>query len=107
MKKSVIFSCFYLLNFYSIRSKNIEEKATFWPGQFFRTRFTKTYNLKYEKHHDTQFSRRGYKSQLVPAITLNRALRYMFKIGAGEGNIRNVDESMCYAYNTASKSWTV
>ena len=26
---------------------------------------------------------------------------------SGQGRIRNLDESMCFSYNTASKSWTV
>ena len=72
-----------------------------------RSRFARTFNFEYENSTGTQFSRQGYKSQLVAALIFNRAIRYTFEIKVGEGNIRNVDESMCYTYNIASKSWTV
>ena len=31
----------------------------------------------------------------------------VFKIKSGEGNVRNVDESMCARYNTAARSFGV
>ena len=90
-----------------MRSENKSEKQTFWPTQTWRSRFAAKYNVSYEETSGSQFSKEGYKSQLVSALVFNRAIRYMFKIPAGVGNIRNVDESMCYTYNTSKKSWTI
>ena len=88
-------------------NKDKAQKDIYWPGQVRRSRFLRKYNMKYGSSTKTRFSRRGYESQLYSALVFNRAIRYMFKIPDGEGRISNVDESMCYMYNTATKSWSV
>ena len=46
-------------------------------------------------------------AQVVPSLMMTMALRQAFDIPGGEGRIQNVDESMCYMFNSAKRSWTV
>ena len=53
------------------------------------------------------FSRRAYMAQVLASLMTTMALRHAFDIPGGEGRIQNVDESMCYMFNSAKRSWTV
>ena len=53
------------------------------------------------------FSRRAFMAQVLPSLMMTMALRHAFDIPGGEGRIQNVDESMCYMFNSAKRSWTV
>ena len=53
------------------------------------------------------FSRRAYMAQVLASLMTTMALRHAFDIPGGECRIQNVDESMCYMFNSAKRSWTV
>ena len=90
-----------------MNSESVEEKRCDWPTKTVRNRFCEKYNIKYDNTSSTRFSKRGYMAQVVPSLMFSKALQHAFKIQAGEGRIRNIDESMCFTYNTAAKTWTV
>ena len=69
--------------------------------------FARTWNMKYKSSSSTRFSRRGYLAQVVPSLMMTLALRHAFDIPGGEGRIENADESMCYIFNSAKRSWTI
>ena len=93
LKKSDIFGCLYF--------------GAGFACSNFGTVFASTWNLKYQSSTSTRFSRRGYMAQVVPSLMMTMALRHAFDIPGGEGRIQNVDESMCYMFNSAKRSWTV
>ena len=90
-----------------MRSEKLPEKECYWPTALVRSRLCAKYNIRYDDTTQTRFSKKGYMSQVVPSLMFSRALSHAFKIPTGQGRIRNLDESMCFSYNTASKSWTV
>ena len=90
-----------------LRAKDIPENQYYWVTQVVRSRFCAKYNITYDKTTQTRFSRRGYMAQVVPALMFSKAIQHAFKIPVGQGRIRNIDESMCFTYNTTNKSWTV
>ena len=53
------------------------------------------------------FSRRAYMAQVLASLMTTMALRHAFDVPSGECRIQNVDESMCYVFNSAKRSWTV
>ena len=103
LKKSDIFGCLY----FGADYKDYDEASCWWITQHVRTVFASTWNLKYQSSTSTRFSRRGYMAQVVPSLMMTMALRHAFDIPGGEGRIQNVDESMCYMFNSAKRSWTV
>ena len=90
-----------------LRYKDYEEKNCWWMTAKFRSVFARTWNMKYKSSSSTRFSRRGYLAQVVPSLMLTLALRHAFDIPGGEGRIENADESMCYIFNSAKRSWTI
>ena len=83
------------------------ETKTYYPTKQVRSRFNEKYNIIYGSHSQRRFSRRGYLAQVIPACGFTRYLQYVFKIESGKGDVRNVDQSMCARYNTATRSFTV
>ena len=90
-----------------MRYKDYEEKNCWWMTAKFRSVFARTWNMKYKSSSSTRFSRRGYLAQVVPSLMMTLALRHAFDIPGGEGRIENADESMCYIFNSAKRSWTI
>ena len=95
------------LAFQPVQYLPFSSPSCWWITQHFRTVFASTWNLKYQSSTSTRFSRRGYMAQVVPSLMMTMALRHAFDIPGGEGRIQNVDESMCYMFNSAKRSWTV
>ena len=50
------------------------------------------------------FSRRAYIAQVLASLMTTMALRHAFDIPGGKCRIQNVDESMCYMFNSAKRS---
>ena len=90
-----------------VRYKDHPENQCWWPHTIWCSNFAKTWNLSYKGCQQTQFSRRKYMAQVVPSLMMTLALRHAFDIPVGVGRIENADESMCYSYNSANKSWTI
>ena len=61
-----------------------------------RSRFCKAYNLKYKKTFNTFYSKQDLYCQLVPSLEMTFALRDLYGIEGGKGQILNLDESMTY-----------
>ena len=65
------------------------------------------YNLKYKKESKTQYSKASLLAQYVPSLEMTYALRILYGIEGGIGQIFNADESMTFRWDTSSKSWTI
>ena len=90
-----------------MRYKNHSETDCWWPTRYWRSVFARTWNMKYRSTSQSRFSRRGYLAQVVPSLMMTLALRHAFDIPGGEGSIQNIDESMCYMFNSDKRSWTL
>ena len=71
-----------------------------------KSRFCKTFNLKYNKTYNTFYSKTDLYCQLVPSLEMTYALRLLYGIDGGKGLIWNLDESMTYKLERNNKSWT-
>ena len=85
------------------KSKNAQKP--FWPDQNTKNRFCKRYNLKYKKVSTTLYRKQGLMCQLVPSLEMTFALRELYGIEGGKGQIWNLDESMTYRVVKDSQSW--
>ena len=66
----------------------------------------KRFNLKIKQSQGKLYSKTGLLCQLVPSLEMTFALRMLFDIPGGLGFILNMDESMSYRYDEASRVWT-
>ena len=66
----------------------------------------KRFNLKIKQSQGALYSKTGLLCQLVPSLEMTFALRMLFNIPGGLGFILNMDESMSYRYDEASRVWT-
>ena len=87
-------------------SKDLPNSKTWFPTPGWKNRFCRRWNLKYNKRTaKTYFSKRELLSQIVPSLDLTYALRIIFNIPGGTGQIVNMDEPMEYMFNPDSKQW--
>ena len=61
---------------------------------------------EYKSTSSTRLFKRAYIAQVVPRLMMTMTLGHGFDI-PGEGQIQNVDKSMCYVFNSAKMFWTV
>ena len=66
----------------------------------------KRFNLKIKQSQGTLYSKTGLLCHLVPSLEMTFALRMLFDTPGGLGFILNMDESMSYRYDEASRVWT-
>ena len=66
----------------------------------------KRFNLKIKQSQGMLYSKTGLLCQLVPSLEMTFALRMLFDIPGELGFILNMDESMSYRYDEASRVWT-
>ena len=89
------------------KHKNMNKKECFWPSQVFLSRLMHQFNIKYKTTNTSYYSRQELLCQCVSSLEMTYVTRIIFGIPGGKGQIINMDESMCYRYSTASKSWTI
>ena len=88
---------------YIAKNKN---NKTFWATDRWKSRFCKTYNLKYKKTYKTFYSKEELYCQVVPNLEMTFALRELSDIEGGKGLILNLGESMTYKIEKNSKTWS-
>ena len=89
------------------KGKTVPTKKAYWISDTKRNRFLRKYGFRHGSNDKTLYSRSGYLAQLVPALEMTYALRYICKIKGGEGRIWNVDESLTARDEHKSKGWGV
>ena len=89
------------------KGENVPMKKAYWISDTKRNRFLRKYGFRHGSNNKTLYSRSGYLAQLVPALEMTHALRYICKIKGGEGRIWNADESLTARYEHKTKGWGV
>ena len=80
----------------------------FVPTKRWRQSFCKRYNLKVERiTSKTQYNLDSYLAQTVPALANTFAMRMLYDIKPGTGQIANVDQSMHYRWYDQNKVFKI